>query len=182
MFRAILPRVPAVARSGIIRSTPVLRTARQAAAWHGVRFDSNLSDKEKTQRRALHDAKDALQRDWDAKVLSYEELKPRTQQPQSDSFLIDVREPDEVLQGSIPSSVNLPLSVLAGSLHLKPEEFHEKFGFPLPKKNQEIIFYCRSGVRSTSACDVAKRNGYTNILNYKGSWLEWLEKEGKPSS
>ena len=78
---------------------------------------------------------------------------------------------------------------------MNPEEFKEKFGFVKPKQNQEIVFYCRSGKRSASACDIAKRNGFTkwapqtlcschltdylsSILNYKGSWLEWVEKEG----
>lgn len=79
-------------------------------------------------------------------------------------YLIDVREPDEVLQGSIPSSVNLPLSVLANSLHLNPPDFQQKFGFEKPKKDQEIVFYCRSGKRSATACDVAKRNGFTKCV------------------
>lgn len=75
--------------------------------------------------------------------------------------MIDVREPDEVVQGSIPSAVNLPLSVLPNALHLPPEEFKEKFGFEKPRQDQELTFYCRSGKRSTTAADVAKRNGYT---------------------
>lgn len=78
-----------------------------------------------------------------------------------DAYLIDVREPGEVELGSIPSSVNLPLSVLPGALHLKPEEFREKYGFEMPSKDQEITFYCRSGKRSSTACDVAKRNSFT---------------------
>ena len=80
---------------------------------------------------------------------------------EQEAYLIDVREPDEVLQGSIPSSVNLPLSVLAGSLALNPEAFKSKFGFEQPQKDQEVVFYCRSGKRSASACDIAIRGGYT---------------------
>jgi len=60
----------------------------------------------------------------------------------------------------IPSAVNVPLSVLANSLQLSPEAFQTAHGFTKPKKTQEVTFYCRSGVRSTSASDVAKRNGY----------------------
>lgn len=78
--------------------------------------------------------------------------------------MIDVREPDEVLQGSIPSAVNLPLSVLPNALHLPPAEFKEKFGFEKPRTNQEIIFYCRSGKRSSTAADVAQRNGFTKYV------------------
>ena len=81
-----------------------------------------------------------------------------------DKYLIDVREPDEVLQGSIPSSVNLPLSTLPNSLHLDPATFKQRFGFTKPRPNQELIFYCRSGKRSASACDIAKRNGYTEYV------------------
>jgi len=78
-----------------------------------------------------------------------------------DTYLIDVREPNEVVQGMIPSAVNLPLTVLADSLHSAPEAFLARHGYEKPKTGQRIIFYCRSGMRSTSASDVAKRNGYT---------------------
>jgi thiosulfate:glutathione sulfurtransferase len=75
-----------------------------------------------------------------------------------------VREPDEVLQGSIPSSVNLPLSTLASSLALDKATFKERFGFKKPETANDITFYCRSGRRSASAADVAKRNGYTKYV------------------
>lgn len=81
-----------------------------------------------------------------------------------DKYLIDVREPDEVLQGSIPSAVNLPLSVISSAFHLPAAEFKEKFGFEKPRLEQEVTFYCRSGKRSTTASDVAKRNGYTKYV------------------
>ncbi|KAJ7130119.1 Rhodanese-like protein [Mycena crocata] len=126
------------------------------------------------QQEAVND----LKRDWDAKLLSYEELLPKIRSPSPDSYLIDVREPEEVMQGMIPSAVNVPLSVLANSLHLTPEAFKSKHGFEKPGKSQELTFYCRSGKRSASAADVAKRNGFTNIYNYVGSWLEWVEKGG----
>ncbi|KAI0085634.1 endoplasmic reticulum protein [Irpex rosettiformis] len=121
-------------------------------------------------------------KDWSAKELTYEEVKPRTEQPTENAYLVDVREPDEVLQGSIPSSVNLPLSVLANSLTLKPETFKSKFGWEKPQKDQEIVFYCRSGKRAASACDIAYRNGFSNVLNYKGSWLDWAARENEKKS
>lgn len=83
-----------------------------------------------------------------------------------DAYLIDVREPDEVVQGMIPSAVNIPLSVLASSLQLSRDGFRQKFGFEKPKTGQEVTFYCRSGKRSSSACDIAKRNGYTKCVLY----------------
>ncbi|KAI6045127.1 Rhodanese-like domain-containing protein [Pisolithus marmoratus] len=128
--------------------------------------------------RAARKLHDVLQGDWKSPILSYEQVKPKTLQPSNDAYLIDVREPDEVIRGSIPSSVNLPLSTLANSLNLKPRDFREKHGFDKPETTQEIIFYCRSGKRSASACDIARRHGYQNLFNYEGSWLDWVAKEG----
>ncbi|KDR84762.1 hypothetical protein GALMADRAFT_52340, partial [Galerina marginata CBS 339.88] len=99
-----------------------------------------------------------------------------------DTYIIDVREPDEVIQGMIPSAVNLPLSVLGGALQDNANVFLEKYGFQKPLPEQEVIFYCRSGMRSSTATDVAKRNGYTNMRNYKGSWLEWTAKQNGTAS
>ncbi|KAI0662618.1 Rhodanese-like protein [Cubamyces menziesii] len=172
-------------RLAFTRSATVARTATCARATVSPRLVQQLrheSTKPSEERKEALESRNNIQRDWAAPVITYEELKPKTLQPSPDKYLIDVREPDEVLQGSIPSAVNLPLSVLPNALHLPPAEFKEKFGFEKPRTNQEIIFYCRSGKRSSTAADVAQRNGFTNILNYKGSWLEWTEREGKKSS
>ena len=77
-----------------------------------------------------------------------------------DAYLIDVREPNETEQGMIPSAVNLPLSELPNSLHLGSTDFKAKYGYEKPRKDQEITFYCRSGKRSTTACEIAAQNGY----------------------
>lgn len=96
-----------------------------------------------------------------------------------DTYLIDVREPDEVIQGMIPSAVNLPLTVLAESLTLAPGVFKTKHGYEKPKKDQRLIFYCRSGMRSASAGDVAKRNGFKkwvlSLLPLKTGFTELFE-------
>ncbi|KAI9454844.1 Rhodanese-like protein [Lactarius psammicola] len=145
----------------------------------GFRFNSSQTPEE---RKAHNKAKNQLQKDWAAPILTYEQVKRKSQQPSDDAYLIDVREPDEVLQGMIPSAVNLPLSGLSGALHLDGEKFRETYGFRKPALDQEIVFYCRSGMRSSSASDVARRNGYKNILNYKGSWLDWKARGGEQSS
>ena len=81
--------------------------------------------------------------------------------------MVDVREPEEVVQGSIPSSVNIPLSVLPTSLYMRADEFEKKFGFKKPRRDQEIIFYCRSGVRAATAGDIAKKNGYEKLVSHE---------------
>lgn len=127
--------------------------------------------------KAARKLNDKLQENWKGPILTYEQLKPKTLSPSNvwshllcrvrnfqtliqDAYLIDVREPDEVMQGSIPSSVNLPLSVLANSFNLNAQAFRSQHGFDKPGKAQEVVFYCRSGKRSASACDIARRNGY----------------------
>ena len=69
------------------------------------------------------------------------------------------------MQGMIPSAVNLPLSVLGNALHIHHEEFKKQYGFEKPLLEQEVTFYCRSGKRSSTASDVAKRNGYTKFVD-----------------
>jgi rhodanese-related sulfurtransferase len=76
-------------------------------------------------------------------VVTYDELKPITQQPndvrfsplshmvciinQQEILIMDVREPDEVALGSIPSAVSLPLSQLREALdkNFSPGEFQK---------------------------------------------------------
>ncbi|KAG9000071.1 hypothetical protein FRB94_005650 [Tulasnella sp. JGI-2019a] len=114
---------------------------------------------------------------WKAPMVTYETVKKMSQQPSPNSYLVDVREPDEVAQGSIPSSVSIPLSGLGHSLSLPDIEFEDKHGFKKPAKNQEIVVYCRSGKRSATSSDEFKERGYTNVKNYSGSWLDWVAQE-----
>jgi 3-mercaptopyruvate sulfurtransferase SseA len=53
----------------------------------------------------------------------------------------------------------------------------QKYMFSKPMLKQNMIFYCRSGKRSATAAELASSLDYSNIRNYKGSWLEWSEKE-----
>ena len=47
---------------------------------------------------------------------------------------------------------------------MNAEAFEKQFGFKKPRRDQEIIFYCRSGVRAATAGDVAKKNGYGKLV------------------
>ncbi|GAA5822935.1 hypothetical protein JCM10212_004446 [Sporobolomyces blumeae] len=111
-------------------------------------------------------------------VVTYEELKPITQNPDDKILLIDVREPSEVALGNIPSSVNLPLSTFEKSLAMDEGDFTRVHGFHKPTKQQPMIFYCRAGIRGNTAVDLAKRAGYKLARNYEGSYLDWEKREG----
>jgi rhodanese-related sulfurtransferase len=90
-----------------------------------------------------------------------------------------VREPSELADsGKIPTSLNLPLKTSPDFMFLSPEEFEDRFGRPRPGKDDEVIFYCRSGVRSKAAAELAKQAGFGGTVSeFPGSWLEW-EKQG----
>lgn len=61
--------------------------------------------------------------------------------------------------GSIPSSVGLPISVLANSLCVSAAQaFRSQHDFDQPRDAQEGVFDCRSDKKSASACDIARRS------------------------
>lgn len=65
-----------------------------------------------------------------------------------------------MVQGNIPSSVNLPLSSLQKTLRLSNDDFLRQNGFPKPAGEQPMVFYCRTGKRSATAINVAKQEGF----------------------
>jgi rhodanese-related sulfurtransferase len=91
----------------------------------------------------------------------------------------DVREPHEYAEGYIPKAKNMPINSQPGGLALSAEDFEDKFGFPKPGPEEEVVFYCRAGVRSKAAATLAESLGFTNVREYRGSWLDWIEKGGE---
>jgi thiosulfate:glutathione sulfurtransferase len=51
-----------------------------------------------------------------------------------------------------------------------------KYGFERFGKEDNVIFYCLSGSRSASACEVADDLGY-KVKNYGGSVMEWSQED-----
>lgn len=82
------------------------------------------------------------------------------------ALLVDVREPDEVVEISVPGAKNIPLSELSGRLK-------ELAGY------SEIFFLCHSGGRSSRAALFAESEGVANIHNITGGIMAW-EMTGLP--
>ncbi|XP_029313722.1 thiosulfate:glutathione sulfurtransferase [Cottoperca gobio] len=113
-----------------------------------------------------------------ASVVTYSELK--TMLSNRDIQLFDVRNPDEYQAGRIPDAVNIPLGNLEESLKLSPEPFQQKFEAKAPgKEDDNIVFHCRSGKRSSKALDIARQLGFSRSRHYEGGYSEWAEKEGR---
>ena len=94
---------------------------------------------------------------------------------------LDVREPSEFQDGYIPSAINIPIKSQPDALFLPEEEFEDRFGFEKPPTDKEVVFYCKSGVRSSAAAQLAQQHGYQNVAEYRGSWLDWQKQGGEAS-
>ncbi len=76
--------------------------------------------------------------------------------------IIDVREPMEIAQGSIPGAEAIPMSVLGNRLNeISPEE--------------EVVFICRSGARSGQVCAYLAQNGFDKVVNLRGGVIGWAQ-------
>lgn len=78
--------------------------------------------------------------------------------------LVDVREADENDEFNI-GGILLPLEKIQ---NLEFDDIEEL-------KDQEIIFYCRTGNRSTQACLFLEMTGFTNCKNLAGGMVQWKE-------
>lgn len=90
-------------------------------------------------------------------------------------YLIDVREPAELLQdGLIPGSKHVRLADVSQSFaQLSEDDFRELLEFDKPKKSDKLIFYCKAGMRAMNGAKLARQAGYENVAYYPGSILDW---------
>lgn len=102
------------------------------------------------------------------------ELIEKETKEASKVHLIDVREPHEVSEISIPLAVNYPLSKLDVYAIL------EELGVGMHSSNP-LYFICRSGARSENAARLFKSAGYSSVFNVDGGVLRWLG-EGLPTT
>ncbi|XP_003769360.1 thiosulfate sulfurtransferase/rhodanese-like domain-containing protein 3 isoform X2 [Sarcophilus harrisii] len=106
--------------------------------------------------------------------ITYKELKKLLHSKSKSNFLIDVREPWEILQcGQIPGSLNIPLGEIDQALQMNSEDFKEKYNQDMPSKSDNLVFCCLGGVRSKKALSTALLLGYESARHYPGGWKEW---------
>ena len=87
-------------------------------------------------------------------------LRPKpnyTELVKQGAVIIDFRSKSEFSCGHIRNSFNIPVDTLGNNLT------------KLKDKNKPIIFCCASGMRSASAKNILKSNGYTQVYN-GGAW------------
>ncbi|KAH0608569.1 uncharacterized protein H6S33_001703 [Morchella sextelata] len=109
----------------------------------------------------------------ESKVYGYDHIKSFSAKPSANRLLVDVREPNEFRNGAIPTAINVPIATAPEAWSLPEDEFEDRFGFPKPQADIELVFYCKAGVRSSAAAQLALQNGYEKVGEYRGSWLDW---------
>lgn len=78
------------------------------------------------------------------------------------AHLIDIREPDEVSQGSPEDAIRVPRAFL----ELRIESI-------IPDPTTEIVVLCASGVRSLFAADALIEMGYSFVSSVRGGFAMW---------
>lgn len=76
---------------------------------------------------------------------------------QTDYIILDVRTPQEFAEKHIPNAINVP-----------NESIGDKTIPELPREDQLILVYCRSGNRSKQASEKLVALGYTNVYEFGG--------------
>ncbi len=83
--------------------------------------------------------------------------------------VLDVRSKDEYGRKHVPGAINLYFGTLKKNLDMVP-------------KDKNLAVYCTAGVRSSMACSILLRNGYTKIHNVFGGFPSWLTSGYKTES
>ncbi|MBU1621642.1 MAG: rhodanese-like domain-containing protein [Gammaproteobacteria bacterium] len=93
------------------------------------------------------------------------------------TILVDVREPDEVVQGYIDRSVNYPRGVLEMRIHQHPGiASHSDSQTALELlATKPIYLICRSGARSALAADSLQNMGFSTVYSVAGGFQAWSD-------
>jgi molybdopterin/thiamine biosynthesis adenylyltransferase/rhodanese-related sulfurtransferase len=84
------------------------------------------------------------------------------------TVFLDVREPDEYEQGTVPGAIHIP----RGHLEFQVEG-------RIVDKAAPIVVYCAGGIRSAFATKTLGDLGYTDVVSVDGGFNRWKD-EGRP--
>lgn len=91
----------------------------------------------------------------------------------SDTLLIDIREPAEFQKGHIPGALHLPRGLLEFEIHgLVQRSLTSDNTAP---EDQAILLYCGTGGRSALAAETLGNLGYRNVKSMDGGIVAWAQ-------
>jgi rhodanese-related sulfurtransferase len=91
----------------------------------------------------------------------------------TETLLVDIREPAEFQRGHIPGAIHLPRGLLEFEIHglvqrmLSPEVSRPE--------EQPIVLYCGTGGRSALAAETLEAMGYRNVRSMSGGIVAWAQ-------
>ncbi len=80
-----------------------------------------------------------------------------------DALVLDVREANELGQGTIIDSKHIALGAL-----------DDKISSLSSDKDKPIVVFCKMGNRSGQAAKLLLKNSYTNVFSLKGGFTAWI--------
>ncbi len=87
--------------------------------------------------------------------LSSQQLEAIITAGEENTYLVDVRTPEEYRKGAIPTAINIPYDSIADNL-------------PTTDRSARIILYCASGRRSGIAAQTLRDLGFSDVYNFGG--------------
>ncbi len=125
----------------------------------------------KTAQQLVAEAKAAIQE------VSIKDLQQALTQD-SETVLVDVREPAEFSQQHIVGAVNYPRGVLEMNIHNHPKVAAsgcEPTVALSQLATQPVYLICRSGARSALAAESLQRMGFGKVYSVAGGMQAWLD-------
>ena len=95
------------------------------------------------------------------KEIDAPELATWVQEKHPNMRVIDVRGMGEIASGTVSGAEAVPL-------HTLPVKFNEF------RRDEKLVFICRSGARSAQACMFLQQQGYDNVFNLRGGMMSWV--------
>ncbi len=83
----------------------------------------------------------------------------------AEAIVIDVRSPQEYREAHLPN---------AKIINMQDADFIQKISQLDPEAHYYV--YCRSGARSSSACQLMSKQGFRNLNNLSGGMMAWKTK------
>ena len=77
-------------------------------------------------------------------------------------IVVDVREKEEYREGHLPGAISIPRGFLEMQIEGKVDD-----------KDQPVIAYCQSGIRSLFAAKAMKDMGYRDVRSMTGGYGAW---------
>lgn len=87
--------------------------------------------------------------------------------PPEGLVILDVRAPEEFNAGRLPGAIMINI-------------YDESFGDQVLALERSVpyLVYCKAGSRSRAAADFMTANGFGDVTDYGGGWLQWSASDG----